>query len=548
LGLPFVFSTPVASAQVISRLKDRKASEKAEPQLPAATPSYSAGEASGHGVPVDRARLRPIPLGSASAEQAPKGPLKTAVATSRVEQISAIASIPHISVETSGPAEVNLGRRAKYAITVRNEGDQPTRNLNLQVSIPVGAEVVESDPKAEETSGQLEYPLGELAPRTARRIQLELIARQHGAMELKTSVSLASTSHIAVRVRSPEVAVKFHGPSDAILGDTVMFKATVTNTGDGTAEDLSIVQLLPAPTPEGEIAQAQALLEHVQSRIERLAPGQSEEVLLPAVATSVGMMRANIVVKASDGLEMRAEAQVRVRQPSIEMKTVGPDSRAVQRTGGYVILVANTGDIAAGGIVVTASIPKGLEVVGIEKRTNFDKRMGTLTWNLPKIDAGATESLKFQVKALEEGEHQVQVMAIGEHKLSAESSHVIRVAGKADLTLSVEDTPGPIEVGGRATYEVRVKNTGTKNVQNVRVRCAVPNGLEIESSPDFRLSGTNLEFTAIETLAVGEERLLTFTASGREAGDQIIRFTMLCDTVSREITADTSTFFFKADK
>jgi uncharacterized repeat protein (TIGR01451 family) len=543
LGFQLLFSAQPSSAQVISRLKDRKQTNK-ESQAAASQGNSTSGAPDASVVP-DSARLKPIPLASAAARAKPS---TKAPSPNKADQVNALASIPQVSIETVGPAEVNLGRRAKYTITIRNEGDSPTQGLILHAMIPAGAELVETEPKPEVSGGQLEYLLGEIPAKSSRRLQIDLIARRHGAMDLKTYVSVSTAASAAIQVRCPDVAVKVHGPSEAIVGDTVMFKATITNTGDGTAENICIAQLLPARTSEGEVAQAQAVLEHVQSRIERLLPGQSEEIELPAVATSVGLMRANIVVKASDGLEAQTAVEVRVRQPTIEMKTVGPESRLVQRSGGYVIIVSNTGDIAAEGVVVTAAIPKGLEVVGIEKRTSFDKKMGTLTWNLAKIDAGATESLKFQVKALEEGEHKVQVAAIGDRKLNAETSHVIQVSGKADLSLSVDDTPGPIEVGGQATYEIRVKNTGTKSVQNVSLRCNLPRGLEILASPEFKLDGMNLEFASIDQLAVGDERVLQFTATGREPGDQMVRFTLQSDNLSREITAETSTFFFKADK
>ena len=62
------------------------------------------------------------------------------------------------------------------------------------------------------------------------------------------------------------------------------------------------------------------------------------------------------------------------------------------------------------------------------------------------------------------------------------------------------------------------------------------------------LNGLMLDFSAIENLSVGEEKVLQLSTIGREAGDQLIRFTLHCDILSHEITAETSTFFFKAEK
>jgi uncharacterized repeat protein (TIGR01451 family) len=456
-------------------------------------------------------------------------------------------TFPLVSIETAGPAEVNLGQRAKYTVTVRNEGDAPANGLVVQATLPAGAELTEAVPQPDASEDScLEFRLGDLAPKAVAKLQIELIPRQCGSVDLKTHASISTSASATIQVRRPEVAIEFSGPSEAIVGDTVKFKATITNTGDVLVENLSIAQL-PGPREDGEVL-TEAVLEPLQSRIERLRPGQSQQIEVPAVATSAGLMRANIKVKGADGLEAQAAAEVRVRQPALAIKTIGPESRAVQRSGGYVILVSNTGDAAAEGVVITASVPKGLEVVGIEKRSTFDKKTNTLTWSLAQVAAGTTESLKFQLKAVDEGDQKLQVAAVGARKLNAQTEHVIHVAGKADLSLTVDDTPGPIEVGSAATYTVHVKNCGAKTVQNIRVHCVLPRGLEIEPSSDHQLNGSTLDFTAIDSLAAGEERVLRLSTTGREAGDQLVRFSLQCDILSREISAETSTFFFKAEK
>jgi hypothetical protein len=76
----------------------------------------------------------------------------------------------------------------------------------------------------------------------------------------------------------------------------------------------------------------------------------------------------------------------------------------------------------------------------------------------------------------------------------------------------------------------------------------MPTGLDVQPSADFSVNGTTVDFNAIERLAAGEERVIRLGTTGRESGDQVIRFTLDCDILPRELTAETTTFFFKSKK
>src|SRR5262245_6179016 len=370
--------TQVSSAQIISRFKDRKTTGKDQETTPrvfqppiSSTSQGNSGSGTGEAAAgAERNRLKPIPL-SVTPPTATRVTLQVAESVTKSDKVNVRTTFPLVSIDTAGPAEVNLGQRAKYTVTVRNDGDAPANGLVLQATLPAGAELTEAVPHPDASEDScLEFRLGDLAPKAVAKLQIELIPRQRGSVDLKTHASISTSAIATIQVRPPEVAIDFSGPSDAIVGDTVKFKATITNTGDVLVENLSIAQL-PSPREDGEVTMTEAVLQPLQSRIERLRPGQSQQVEVLAVAMSAGLMRGNIMVKGADGLEAQDAAEVRVRQPALAIKTIGPESRVVQRSGGYVILVSNTGDAAAEGVVVTISVPKGLELVGIEKRSTF---------------------------------------------------------------------------------------------------------------------------------------------------------------------------------
>src|SRR5262249_35115548 len=147
-----------------------------QPMNNGATASTSDHESSEAQAAPERGQIKAASL-TETAPQAHKIPLTQAI---KAVATNAVASTPRVSVETDGPAIINLGRRANYTIQLRN--DEPTRidRLVLEVTVPAGAEFVESDPKPASAEDDLEYHLCDIEPGSTRTLRLVLIPRQRG--------------------------------------------------------------------------------------------------------------------------------------------------------------------------------------------------------------------------------------------------------------------------------------------------------------------------------------------------------------------------------
>ncbi len=462
-----------------------------------------------------------------------------------VHAINAISAAPAVYVETVGPSEVNVGKAAGFTITVHNAGETNAQGIVVRTTLPTDAELLKANPTPKVVvDNQIQFDIGDLAAKSERKINLEIIPRRPGAIALGTTLSLAVTTQSSVVVRQPRLAITCAAPTETIFGEVVTIKLKVTNTGDGVAEDVAVRQVRELDRSEQSPKIAQ-----LPAQIGVLAAGESQEIELNVPASVAGALRANIVAEAAGGLEATAVADVRVRRPMIEIKSEGPSFRYVNRTGDYMIHLTNPGDAAAKNVTVQAQIPAGLQVVAAERRATFNRELGTLTWELLQVEPGSTVSLQYRIKGISEGEQRQQIMTIAEHGLNAQTTHVTRVGSVADITMTVSDTAGPIEVGGAVEYVIVVKNRGTKAAAQVRLTATMPEGLQVEqaTTAEYKVNGGAIEFASIDELKANEEKAYRINAVGRSAGEQRVRFVLTTDALSREIVAEESTLFYSGD-
>jgi uncharacterized repeat protein (TIGR01451 family) len=449
-----------------------------------------------------------------------------------------------ISIETTGPIAINVGKTATFTITVRNIGDSPAQELLVQAALPESTELRSATPEPDVEDSILMFPIGELPAKAKQQIQLNLIPKEQGAIDLAAKASFAMYTQSIVQVRQPKLALSIESQEEARYGDVVVYKLTISNTGDGPAEDVTVTQLIPEIANDADGIQAHAMIKQMPERIALLPAGESKEVELRAIAHTSGVIRADIVAQAEGGLEAVTAAQVRVRRPMLEISVDGPQIRYAERVGSYIIRVSNPGDAPAENVKVVAKMPTGLRVSAIEKRASLDKNRGVLNWNLLTIEPGNTEILKFRAKAIQEGDQQQEINVHADGDLTAQAKLVTRVLGFADILMTVTDTVSPIEVNGTVEFEISIRNRGTKAAQNVVIKAIVPQMLEPVESTEYLALGKNLTFEPIPQIEPSEEIVLRFRAIGRKPGDHTVRITLSSDSLTREVVAEEGTLFY----
>ena len=142
-------------------------------------------------------------------------------------------------------------------------------------------------------------------------------------------------------------------------------------------------------------------------------------------------------------------------------KSADKDIVKVGETVTYTITVANTGKAAATNVVVSDTLPKGLEWV---QDNDASYKGGVLTWNIPQIEAGGSKSVSFTAKVTQSGAISNTARVTGDEIKTPVDSDPEDITG---VKVSIKTTKSHsnitvAEKTGIATipYTVTVKNTG----------------------------------------------------------------------------------------
>jgi hypothetical protein len=328
-------------------------------------------------------------------------------------------TLPIISAEVLGPEEINVGSVASYAVLVANLGEAVVDRVHVNVHLPPTAEPVQMHPRPVSREGtSVRFEIGRLTPKTRQRIQIELLAKQRGPMDLRAEAVFTAVASVATKVCLPELAMSVSGPEAVVIGDAATFKVVIENRGDGPAEEVTIAQA------DGDGPQAMTGAAHVG----RLAPGEAREIYLSAMADRAGRFAARFIARAWGGLETRAQTVLLVAQPMLAMEASGPRVCAVQSPEVFTLTVANPGDAPASNVEAVAAIPAGLHVIAFDRPVQFEASRRIVRWRLPSLLPGARETLRLKAAALHADRFVLQTAAAADHNLRAEAEHLCEAA------------------------------------------------------------------------------------------------------------------------
>ena len=168
-----------------------------------------------------------------------------------------------------------------------------------------------------------------------------------------------------------------------------------------------------------------------------------------------------------------------------------------------------------------------------------------MSWNIGKVAAGATRAFEFECVLARDGENPVHVRIEGESAESRSTSLVTNVRGIADLKLLVNDSPGPVELGNLAIYEIEIVNRGTKAATDVQVVGQFGFGIEpvkTEGKRSELIPGQAI-FDPIDSIGPGESIKLKVFAKADTAGRHKFRAVVQCAAPETKLVQEEMTVF-----
>jgi uncharacterized repeat protein (TIGR01451 family) len=426
---------------------------------------------------------------------------------------------PAVSIEWGGTPVAKVGQVGEYSVIVRNVCNIPVQQVAVRVRVPAGMALEATAPRAASDGGLLVWEIGTLSSREERRLSMKLKAEAKGDHTPVAWVTFTGNTAMKIRVREPRLAVTVAGPEKALMGDQAQFTLTVTNPGDGAADQVKVQATL-----SGGLEHARG--SKVDFEIGSLAPNESRSVALLCATRAGGVQKCDVTASAEGGLVARGSGNLSVIMPRLDLHLAGPHLRYLDRKAIYTLKVTNPGDAAASNVTIAHVVPAGFKVLAASDGGRHDYQTRTVSWFIGDLGAGLSREVKVEVQALGVGDHQHKAAAVGARGLRAEAELSTRVEGVAALLVELVDTEDPIEAGGDTAYEVTVTNTGSKTEENIKLVATIPDKMQMKSAEGpvrYSQEGRTVVFEPIGRLAPRAHAQFKIHVRALEAGSALMK-------------------------
>jgi uncharacterized repeat protein (TIGR01451 family) len=327
-------------------------------------------------------------------------------------------------------------------------------------------------------------------------------------------------------VARPKLTVEKSGPAQALLAETLNYRLTFTNSGGADLTNLLVTDILPPG------------LEH-ESRKDRLswilgtlAPGQSQTVEYHVVARRVGLLCNKTIATAAGGFREEKQSCVRVGEVKLGLGITGPERRYLNLPAAYQITVSNPGTLPLTQVMIHNPVPA--QTMFLSASEDGQLIGNQVQWRIGTLPPAASRTVEMRLRALEPGRICNQVLATADHGLTKQAEACTQFTGASALTLEVEDTMDPVEVGQETSYNVSVRNTGTDPVTRVQIVATVPEQMAVvraAGASDHRKEGPKIIYEPL-TLSAGAQAQYRIDVKAERPGDVRFRVEMTADQLT----------------
>lgn len=497
------------------------------PDLPLASPAGQELD----GKPIAQASAAvPVPNDASRPRPMPPAPAASVTATGG-----------NVTVETIGPAVINLGSPLTYEVVARNGTGSALSNVRVENQLPPGARVLGAQPRAEFFANRLAWTVGTLEAGGERRFQVQVQPAGEGELRTCSTVTFSTSGCLQTLVAQPKLVLSKTGPERVVVGEPAVFQLEITNTGNAPANGVVLHDRLP-PGLRHERGPA------VDADLGAIAPGETRRVTLATKAVRAGQQTNQASVTAENAATVSAEATVLVTEPALALRKTGPRSRFLDREAEFDIEVSNPGNGPAKNVQVVDVLPPGLTFLEAGGQGIYSPEKGTVTWNLGTLPPGARRGLSVKVLGKTPGDFTNRAVAKGDVDLSATADATVHVEGVPALLLEVVDLDDPVEVGAETTYEIRVINQGTCASQGLQIIAIVPDGMtprDATGPAPYHVHGQQVIFEPVPLLAPRADALYRVRVACRTAGDWRFKVEMKCDQFKAPVHEEESTRIYK---
>jgi uncharacterized membrane protein len=469
----------------------------------------------------------------------------TARATPRANQSTSqdlviATQSPRLRVELAGPQSLMVGKSAMYVINLVNEGDGPADEVQLRLNLPAWVSVEAGETTSGDAAAQADqqgstrmvWNLPKVKANSQETLRLQVVAAEGKAFEVTADWTCKpSTLKAAIAVKQPQLELSLAGPSDMTFGDEKPFTITISNPGNGDAEQV-VVQLVAGGNAPQTI------------EVGAVPAGKSRDINVKVVANQQNAMDLKLNATADGNLRAEAAGRLVVKQPQLAVHIEGPPLKFAGAEAVYAVTVSNTGNAAADDLTISTTLPTGAKYLGGIDGANFAG--GVLKWKAGLLPPETERAFEIRCQLNAAGAHRVVVQALGPKAGAASHEAETTVEAVSNLKLAVNDPAGPVPTGADVTYEVQLMNRGSLAAKNVKVVMQFSEGLEPASvdGAEARVVPGQVLFETLPELGAGEQVVVHVKAKAGKEGAHRFRVEVIStDNDTRLVSEGTTRFF-----
>ncbi len=471
--------------------------------------------------PIDGYRQGPAPATDAFATSTfdeRNNRMRSGAASGAIGLTAVASELPGIRVVTNGPGEIMIRQTSQYEIRVENRGSIDAEGVMVRANVPDWADLRgqhatrgDIDTQTQGSVERLVWTIDQLPAGASEQMFVRLKAERSGTYGLDVDWTLVPQKSVAkVHVHEPKLDLSIDGPDEVVYGQSQTYKVRVLNPGDGTAPNVVFTLSPNSATPQTQ-------------RIGDIPPGKEAQFEVELTAQDLGDLKIHGL--AAGDLELRAEAAktIRVAAAKLEAMLSGPELKYQNTESVYNLQVQNTGAATSEKIAATLRLPVGVQYTGgIEEA---QQRGHNLQWEIDSLAPGATRNYQFRCNMAATGEHLFAFDCKGTAAGNTDVSISTKVESIADLVLSISDPAAPAPIGTDVTYEIVVRNRGSKEATDVLAVALFSHGIEpqrVEGQSGEVVTGKVL-FDTIPRIGPGQEVRMKVIAKAERAGHHRFR-------------------------
>lgn len=405
-------------------------------------------------------------------------------------------------IKFDSPDPVRLGSTLTYTLVVTNNDSTAATGVILIDKLPASVIVVSVSPTQGSCNGTdtITCSLGGLSASTSATVTIVVTPMVGGTIINTASVSsdmpdpdMANNTDVEnTTVIAADLSVtKRDSPDPVLVGSPLTYTIAVLNNGPSPVSGVVLTDVLPvevlftSATPP--CLQAGGTVTCVLGSI---VNGASKPVVIVVTPMTIGAIT-NTVSTASNepdpDMANNTTAQSTIVLPSADLSVTKTDSPDPVRMGSlltYLIAVRNNGPSNATGVVLTDMLPSGTIFNSVAPNQGNYHGTSTVICDLGQVNANLSAAVTIIVTPTTGGTiANTASVTAGEtdpdpsNNMDSESTTVTA----ADLSVSLIDSPDPVDVGQPLTYTIRVINNGPSSTAGVILTDALPSSVSLKS-------------------------------------------------------------------